>query len=128
MPTLYTLADASRLLPEARARIEELAETAERAHALVDLVASGQAPAGTKAEAKAAEAAADEQLEWFLRRGIQVKDLDPPLLDFPARVLVDGSPEHVLLCWRGGEDDIVAFHRPEDGFAGRQPVSDLDEP
>jgi len=34
----------------------------------------------------------------------------------------------VLLCWRLGEDDIRYWHRVEDGFAGRRPVEELDEP
>jgi hypothetical protein len=54
--------------------------------------------------------------------GAQVKDLDDGLIDFPT--LHRG--ETVLLCWRLGEDDIGWWHRVEDGFAGRQPVEDLD--
>ena len=50
--------------------------------------------------------------------GVQVKDLDEGIVDFPA--LREG--ETVLLCWRLGEDEIAYWHRVEDGFAGRRPL------
>jgi hypothetical protein len=50
--------------------------------------------------------------------GVQVKDLDRGLLDFPARI--DGGD--ALLCWHVGEERIAYWHRPEDGFAGRRPL------
>jgi hypothetical protein len=50
--------------------------------------------------------------------GVQVKDLDIGLLDFPCEV--DG--EIVLLCWRLGEKGITHWHRISEGFAGRKPV------
>jgi hypothetical protein len=56
--------------------------------------------------------------------GAEVKDLDEGLIDFPA--LHQG--ETVLLCWKLGEDEIRYWHRVEDGFAGRRPVEELDEP
>jgi hypothetical protein len=50
--------------------------------------------------------------------GVQVKDLDTGLLDFPC--LVDG--ETVLLCWKMGENGIGFWHTLEAGFRGRQPL------
>jgi len=50
--------------------------------------------------------------------GVQVKDLDEGIVDFPA--LREG--ETVLLCWRLGEGEIAYWHRVEDGFAGRRPL------
>jgi hypothetical protein len=50
--------------------------------------------------------------------GVQVKDLDTGLVDFPAR----RRGETVLLCWRLGEDEIGWWHRVDDGFAGRRPL------
>ena len=52
--------------------------------------------------------------------GVQVKDLDSGLLDFPCRI--DG--EVVLLCWRMGERAIEHWHTIEAGFQGRQPVDE----
>ena len=50
--------------------------------------------------------------------GVQVKDLDKGLLDFPC--LIDGRT--VLLCWKLGEKEIGFWHSIEDGFAGRKPL------
>ena len=50
--------------------------------------------------------------------GVQVKDLDKGLLDFPC--VVDGRT--VLLCWKLGEKEIGFWHSIEDGFAGRKPL------
>jgi len=52
--------------------------------------------------------------------GVQVKDLDVGLLDFPCQV--DG--EVVLLCWKMGENKITHWHTVESGFSGRQPLDD----
>ncbi|HTW44811.1 MAG TPA: DUF2203 domain-containing protein [Acidobacteriaceae bacterium] len=52
--------------------------------------------------------------------GVQVKDLDTGLLDFPC--LIDG--ETVLLCWKMGEERIEYWHTLDGGFRGRQPVDE----
>ena len=52
--------------------------------------------------------------------GVQVKDLESGLLDFPCRV----DDEVVLLCWRMGETSIEHWHTIESGFKGRQPVDE----
>lgn len=52
--------------------------------------------------------------------GVQVKDLDIGLLDFPCAV--DG--EIVLLCWKYGEEKIQFWHGLEEGFRGRKPIDE----
>ncbi len=52
--------------------------------------------------------------------GVQVKDLDTGLLDFPFRL----DEDIVLLCWRMGESAIEHWHTVESGFQGRQPVDE----
>ncbi len=52
--------------------------------------------------------------------GVQVKDLDIGLLDFPCKV----EDEIVLLCWKLGESAITHWHGTEEGFAGRKPIDD----
>ena len=52
--------------------------------------------------------------------GVQVKDLDAGLLDFPCRV----DDEVVLLCWRLGEPAIEHWHSMDSGFKGRQPLDE----
>jgi hypothetical protein len=50
--------------------------------------------------------------------GVQVKDLEQGLLDFPC--MMEGRT--VLLCWKLGEPEIGYWHSEEDGFAGRKPL------
>jgi hypothetical protein len=64
-----------------------------------------------------AQAVADA-VEELQRLGLQVKDLDEGLVDFPAL----RGEEEVLLCWRLGEDEIGYWHTAADGFAGRRPL------
>jgi hypothetical protein len=52
--------------------------------------------------------------------GVQVKDLDIGLLDFPCEV--DGNV--VLLCWKLGEKAITHWHGVSEGFAGRKLVDE----
>jgi len=52
--------------------------------------------------------------------GVQVKDFEAGLLDFPCRY----EDEVVLLCWRRGETGIDHWHTVESGFGGRQPIDD----
>jgi len=52
--------------------------------------------------------------------GVQVKDLEIGLLDFPCKV----DDEIVLLCWRCGEEKIEFWHGMEEGFKGRKPIDE----
>ena len=52
--------------------------------------------------------------------GVQVKDLESGLLDFPCRI----DDQVILLCWRLGESAIEHWHTVESGFQGRQPVDE----
>ena len=52
--------------------------------------------------------------------GVQVKDLEAGLLDFPCRL----DDQVVLLCWRMGETAIEHWHTVEAGFQGRQPLDE----
>jgi hypothetical protein len=52
--------------------------------------------------------------------GVQVKDLETGLIDFPCRL----DDDVVLLCWRMGEPAIEHWHTMESGFQGRRPVDE----
>ena len=52
--------------------------------------------------------------------GVQVKDLDIGLLDFPC--LVDDGM--ILLCWKLGEEKITQWHSLEEGFKGRKLIDE----
>lgn len=50
--------------------------------------------------------------------GVQVKDIDIGLLDFPCKV----EGEILLLCWKLGEATITHWHGTDEGFASRKPI------
>jgi hypothetical protein len=63
---------------------------------------------------------AQDAIEEIDSIGVQVKDLDKGLLDFPFQV----GEEVVLLCWQLGEAKIDYWHTMEAGFQGRQPLDE----
>jgi hypothetical protein len=128
---VFTPAEANSALPEVRVAAERLVALRRRMHTLDDeqrsLVTSiggnggGYAAGDLNAAQGALIALAEEAaacVEELAALGVQVKDLDSGLLDFPA--VRDGEP--VLLCWRVGEERVGYWHGLEDGFAGRRPI------
>lgn len=73
-----------------------------------------------KAERIKAEQRVKDAIAEIDSIGVQVKDLDMGLLDFPCEV--DGQT--ILLCWKLGEKSITHWHGTEEGFAGRKPVDE----
>lgn len=63
-----------------------------------------------------------EVLDQITDTGCLIKDLDNGLIDFPSII----GNEQALLCWRLGEERIRYWHRADEGFAGRKPLSDAD--
>ncbi len=119
---VYTLDEASGLLPDVALRAKVLGTVQSRLEAEIK---ARPLHRGTDSYRSAEAFALNEQMHrivaWFGERYIQIKGLAPALIDFPAR----SGEDTVLLCWREGEDEIGWFHRPEDGFAGRRPVTEL---
>ena len=59
-----------------------------------------------------------EELRLVLERGILVRSIDKPLVDFPS--MREGR--EIYLCWLDGETDIAFWHETDAGFAGRKPL------
>jgi hypothetical protein len=73
-----------------------------------------------KAERVKAEQRAKDALAEIDSIGVQVKDLEVGLLDFPCQV--DGRI--VLLCWKLGEKSISHWHGTDEGFSARKPIDE----
>ena len=73
-----------------------------------------------KAERERAVQKIKDTLSEIEATGVQVKDLEIGLLDFPCAV-DDGM---ILLCWKLGEDKITHWHSLEEGFKGRKPIDE----
>ena len=130
----FTLQDAQMLLPtlesllrtaiKSKQLIEEVdAELQDLAHriflnggTLVKIVDVAR----RKAERERTVQRAKDAVAEIHATGVQVKDIDIGLLDFPCKV--DG--EILLLCWKLGEKKITHWHSPEEGFAGRKPIDE----
>jgi hypothetical protein len=69
---------------------------------------------------RAAVQQAQDAIQEIDSIGVQVKDLDKGLLDFPFQA----GEQIVLLCWQLGEAKIDFWHTVEAGFQGRQPLDD----
>jgi hypothetical protein len=134
MPRTFTVAEAETLLPvlesllrsaiEAKTLIEEV-DAEQQALASRVFVNGGTAVnivavARRKAEREKALQKAKDAVAEIDATGVQVKDLDIGLLDFPCMV----GEEVILLCWKLGESGITHWHGTEEGFAGRKPIDD----
>jgi hypothetical protein len=82
----------------------------------VDVVATAR----RKAERARAEQRAKDALSEIDSIGVQVKDIDIGLLDFPCEV----EGDVVLLCWKMGESSITHWHGTSEGFAGRKLIDE----
>ena len=76
--------------------------------------------AARKAEREKAVQNMTDVLSEIEATGVQVKDLDIGLLDFPC--LVDEGM--ILLCWKLGEEKITHWHSLEEGFKGRKLIDE----
>lgn len=128
----FTLGEAQTLLPVVEALLRRAQAAGLRADELeaemqrlnnriflsggmhVDVVTAAR----RRAEREKAVQEAKDSLGEIEEIGVQVKDLEQGLLDFPS--VMDGKT--VLLCWKLGEKEIGYWHSPEDGFAGRKPL------
>ena len=73
-----------------------------------------------KAERAKSEQRVRDALAEIDSIGVQVKDVNIGLLDFPCEV----EGQIVLLCWKLGEKSITHWHGTEEGFAGRKPIDE----
>jgi hypothetical protein len=130
---LFTVEEANETLSAVRPIVERLVEArarfVQRGEQLDDLRSkvTGNGGGLDPAEAQAAQEQADEvaaELESLIGElesaGVQVKDLDRGLVDFPAQH--PGSGDVVLLCWELGEERVGYWHGLDEGFAGRKPL------
>jgi hypothetical protein len=134
MSRTFTLSEAESLLPvlesllrsamEAKALIDEVDAELEAVKSciflnggtFVDIVSLSR----RKEEREKAIQRAKDAVAEIDAAGVQVKDLDIGLLDFPCVV----GEEIILLCWKLGEQGITHWHSTSEGFAGRKPIDE----
>ncbi|MGA1981497.1 MAG: DUF2203 domain-containing protein [Acidobacteriaceae bacterium] len=132
MSKIFTLNEAQTLLPVLEALLRkaqaagvrtaelefEMQQLTQRIFLAGGMQVNVAQAAKRKAEREKALEEARDTLAEIDEIGVQVKDLEQGLLDFPC--VMDGKT--VLLCWKLGEKEIGYWHSTEDGFAGRKPL------
>src|SRR5262249_40946402 len=130
----FSLDEAKRLLPVLESLLRtaingkelieqvdnEMQETAHKVFLKGGMLLNVVHLARRKAEREKAVQKVKDAVAEIDATGVQLKDLDIGLLDFPCRV--DG--EIILLCWKLGEADITHWHGTEEGFIGRKPIDE----
>jgi hypothetical protein len=112
---LRTAIAGKKLIEEVDAEMQEVAhQVFLRGGMYLDIVPLAR----RKAEHEKAVQQVKDALAEIDATGVQVKDLDIGLLDFPCEV----EGQIVLLCWKLGEEDITHWHGVSEGFAGRKPI------
>ena len=122
----YTLTEARAALPEITAILRKMKELKQsldrkgydiRGHRYF----GGMGINGTKAY----PADMEEMIQLYHQlntKGIQLKDIDKGLIDFPS---IRPNGEEVYLCYMLGEPGIDYWHTIAEGYDGRQPVATL---
>jgi len=128
----FTLGEAQTLLPVVEALLRkaqaagtqagkvehEMQQLGQRIFLSGGMHVDVSSAARRRAERDKAVQEAKDTLAEIDSIGVQVKDLEQGLLDFPS--VMDGKT--VLLCWKLGEPAIAHWHTEEEGFAGRKPL------
>ncbi len=121
----FTLAQANSALPLVKRVVADIVKT----HQQIDSLQSSLAMANAKDQPKIQPELdrAVEHLQAYVDElqnvGCDLKDYQMGLVDFLGR----HRGHDVSLCWKLGEERIGYWHELHTGFAGRQPVSILEE-
>lgn len=110
-PMLRFIQEQKRELDEVRVRLEPYTEA---------MRTNGHASQAAELEVKLRKLVDSlrESVAEIQNMGVEVKDLDMGLVDFPA--LRDGRV--VYLCWMVDEPQIDFWHDLDTGLAGREPL------
>jgi hypothetical protein len=114
---LRTAIDGKKLIETVDAELQDLAH---RVFLSGGLLVNIIQVARRKAEREKTIQRVKDTLAEIDSTGVQVKDLDIGLLDFPCQV----EGRTVLLCWKLGETGITHWHDTSEGFAGRKPIDE----
>ncbi len=117
MSKIFTPSEATRTLPLVRQIVRDVLARGRELRRLTAL----EDP--TQADEDRAQELAHRLQELFVeldRIGCSFRgqDFEFGTVDFPG--IIDGRPVH--LCWRDDESELLFYHDPRAGFAGRQPI------
>ncbi|HTO90091.1 MAG TPA: DUF2203 domain-containing protein [Candidatus Sulfotelmatobacter sp.] len=135
---IFTLEEANALARELRpglVRLLELKAELDRVEVRIEVLRLTVSAGGNDHNPEAQELG---ELQWqrgkiagnisteihhIQETGALLKDVDQGLLDFYTLV----GDRLVFLCWKHDESEITHWHTLEAGFAGRQPLTNINE-
>ena len=121
----FTLEQAQKALPLVRRVVSDIVEARERATQLQSNLesSSGKEHDNVQAQLDGTIDRLHVYLDELTEIGCELKDFQIGLVDFIGR----HQGRDIYLCWKLGEETIAYFHELNAGFAGRMPVSMLEE-
>jgi hypothetical protein len=127
----FTAADANKILPLVRSIVTDVVtefarmRDAGRERRALEVESAGSAE--TRALVDSLKGEVNERsvrIDGYLRElqdlGVDVKDLERGLVDFPSQR--GGRP--VFLCWELGETNVTHWHGVEETYVDRRPVAE----
>ena len=120
----FSLAQANSALPLVRRIVADIVRT--HGHAVgcqQELERAGKNVSDAQARLETAMNKLEDFVDELTEVGCELKDYQTGLIDFIGR----HQGRDVCLCWRLGEERIGYWHELDAGFAGRQPVTKLEE-
>jgi hypothetical protein len=126
----YTVEEANAQLPTLTAILEDLQRLRARMLTIAQMVTEFELRAAQNGHGEGSDALnpendlrdvraeMEQRLLYLQGLGIQLKDIENGIVDFPSRMF----GRDVYLCWRLGEEQVAHWHDMEAGFAGRRPL------
>ena len=111
------LQDAMRLKPEFDEASAAVSKMKERVHIMGGTLIDRNVALEIRQRRESSSKLLRQAVEELLEMGVQIKDIETGLVDFPTRF----RGREVYLCWKLGESDIEYWHG-EEGFRGRKPI------
>ena len=130
----FSLKQANKALPLVSRIVRDIVATHQNITALQGKPIATTGKSGKIVKPEKPTKPMDKELEAVVDRlqsfvdeltsiGVELKDYQTGLVDFIGR----HQGRDVYLCWKLGEESITHWHELHTGFAGRLPVSQLDE-
>ena len=122
----FTLAEANKSLPLVKRIVADIVRSHEGAvtlQAKLEDGITGKERTKTQEELETLMDRLQGFVDELAALGVELKDYSMGLVDFIGR----HQTRDVYLCWKLGEEKIAYWHELQAGFAGRKPVSLLQE-
>lgn len=132
MPRFFNLPQAEGLLPEVERLVRSLVQAKQeydsgeaeldalkqRITLLGGVSLSRERALSSRTRKESAARTLKSVVERITELGVEIKDADTGLIDFPTLY----RDREAYLCWRLGETGIGFWHYVQDGFKGRQAI------